>query len=399
VGRVPAANTRSVAIVTYVFTVVMLGGTVPAPLYPYYVRSLGLSPLLVTVVFAAYAVGTLTALLLGGGLSDRVGRRPVLALAVVVAALSTAVFVLAPTLPGLLAGRVLSGLSVGLATGTATAALVELHSDRRTATTLATVANMGGLGLGPVLAGLLAGHLPHPTTTPFLAFLVLLLPVVALLVVPETAPATARSARELRHAVRPQPLHVPHDGRARFAAAAVAGFAAFALLGLFTSLTSNFLGQALGDPGPQVVGLAIAVAFAGAVAGQLLVQRMAFDRAALIGLGLLPVGAGLVVGALAGGSLPLFLGAAVVGGAGIGFAFQSAVGRVGVLTGPADRGAVTSAFFVVAYLGITVPVIGVGELATLTTLTDAALALAVLVAVLAVLGAVLTVRGRRVATA
>src|SRR4051812_4343492 len=270
----------------------MLGGTVPAPLYPFYVRSLGLSPLLVTVVFASYAVGTLTALLLGGGLSDRVGRRPVLALAVVVAASSTLVFLLAPTLPGLLAGRVLSGLSVGLTTGTATAALVELNQDRRSATNLATAANMGGLGLGPVLAGLLAGFLPHPTITPFLVFLFLLLPVFALLVVPETAPTTARGARDLLHAVRPQRPSVPADGRAGFAAAAVAGFAAFALLGLFTSLTSNFLGSALGDPGPQVVGLAISVAFGAAVAGQLVVQRMAFDKAALIGLVLLPSGRG-----------------------------------------------------------------------------------------------------------
>ena len=388
---------RSVVVVGYVFTVVMLGGTVPAPLYPFYVRSLGLSPFLVTVVFAAYAVGTLTALLLGGGLSDRVGRRPVLAVAVLVAAVSTAVFLLFPTLPGLLAGRVLSGLSVGLTTGTATAALAELHHDRRTATTLATAANMGGLGLGPVLAGLLATHLAHPTTTPFLAFLLLLLPVFALLLVPETAPRTARSAADLLRAVRPQRLSVPRTGRAGFVAAAVAGFAAFALLGLFTSLTSALLAEELDSPSPQVVGFSIAVAFAAAVAGQLVSQRTAAERAALLGLVLLPVGAALVVLALAAGSVTLFLTAAVVGGAGIGFAFQSAVARVGALASAADRGAVTSAFFVVAYLGITVPVVGVGELATRTTLTVAALALAVLVAVLAVVGIALTLRQRRAA--
>src|SRR3954447_20793029 len=96
---------RSVVVVTYLFTVVMLGGTVPSPLYPFYVRTLGLTPLLVTVVFAAYAVGTLAALLLFGGLSDRVGRRPVLALAVGVAVASTLVFLFWQTLPGLLLGR------------------------------------------------------------------------------------------------------------------------------------------------------------------------------------------------------------------------------------------------------------------------------------------------------
>jgi predicted MFS family arabinose efflux permease len=389
----------SVVIVGYVFTAVMLGGTVPAPLYPFYVRSLGLTPFLVTIVFSAYAVGTLTALLLGGGLSDRVGRRPVLGLAVVVAVLSTGVFLAWPTLPGLLLGRVLSGLSVGLTTGTATAALLDLHPDRRRATALATAANMGGLGLGPVLAGVLASHLPGPTTAPFWAFLVILLPAPALLVVPETGPRTAAGLRDLVHAVRPQRLGVPRENRASFAAAALAGFAAFALLGLFTSLTSALLGQAVDRPSPQLVGIAIAVVFAAAVVSQLLVQRMDPGRAGLIGLGLLPVGAALVVGALAAASLPLFLAAAVIGGAGIGFSFQSAIARVGALAGAADRAAVTSSFFVVAYLGITVPVVGVGELATLTTLTDAALGFAVLVALLAGVDAVLTMRHRTPATA
>jgi MFS family permease len=383
-----------VLVVGYVFTAVMLGGTVPAPLYPYYVESLGLSPLAVTVVFSAYAVGTLTALLLGGGLSDRVGRRPVLALAVVVAALSTVVFLGWQTFPGLLLGRVLSGLSVGLTTGTATAALVELHPDRRTATTLATAANMGGLGLGPVLAGVLAAVLPGPTTTPFWAFLVVLLPAVGLVSVPETGPRTARTLAELGHAIRPQRLGVPRETRAPFAAAAIAGFAAFALLGLFTALTSSFLGTTLGDPGPAVVGLSIAVVFAAAVAGQLLVQRLDAGRTALAGLALLPLGAGLVVAALAAGSLPVFLLAAVVGGAGIGVAFQSSLTRVGALAGSADRAAVTSSFFVAAYLGVTLPVVGVGELATLTSLTVAAVGLAVLVAALAALGAALTLRPR-----
>ncbi|SDG88812.1 MFS transporter [Klenkia brasiliensis] len=378
----------AVWLVVWVFTVVMLGGTVPAPLYPFYVRSLDLSELQVTVVFAAYAVGTLTALLLGGGLSDRVGRRPVLALAVGTAVVSTLVFLLAPTLPGLLVARVLSGLSVGLTTGTATAAIAELHPDRRTATTLATVANMGGLGLGPVVSGVVAQHLPGPTVAPYLTFLVLLLPVLALGTVPETRPR----AGGLAGAVRPQRLSVPRATRSRFAAAAVGGFAAFAVLGLFTSLTSSFLGQELGDPGPQLVGLSVAVMFAAAVGCQLLVQRWDPDRAALVGAGLLPTGTALVVVALAVGSLPLFLLAAVVGGAGVGFSFQSAVARVGGLASPDERAAVTSSFFVVAYLGITVPVVGVGEIATATSLTTAAVALAALVLVLSAGAAVLTRR-------
>jgi predicted MFS family arabinose efflux permease len=117
---------------------------------------------------------------------------------------------------------------------------------------------------------------------------------------------------------------------------------------------------------------------------------MDLRRAALIGLTALPVGAALVVVAVSAGSLVLFLAGAVVGGAGIGLAFQSALSRVAQLARDDDRGAVTSTFFVAAYLGITVPVVGVGELATATGLAAAALALAVLVAALAGTGWVLT---------
>ena len=164
------------------------------------------------------------------------------------------------------------------------------------------------------------------------------------------------------------------------------------MLGLFTALTSSFLGQELGDPGPQLVGLSISVMFAAAVACQLLVQRWDLDRAALVGAVLLPTGTALVVAALGVGSLPLFLLAAVVGGSGVGFSFQSAVARVGGLASAEERAAVTSSFFVVAYLGITVPVVGVGEIATRTSLTVAAAALAVLVLVLSALAALLTRR-------
>jgi MFS family permease len=395
VGAVNRGQRWSVVVVGYLFTVVLLGGTVPSPLYPFYIRSLGLTPFLVTIVFAAYAVGTLAALLLFGGLSDRVGRRPVLALAVGVAVASTLVFLLWQTLPGLLLGRALSGFSVGLTTGTATAALAELHPNRRTATTVATVANMGGLGLGPIVAGVLAAHVPGPTTTPYLVFLGLLVPALALAAVPETGPGRATGVTAALRAVRPQRLAVPEGAGARFAAAALGGFTAFALLGLFPSLTSSFLRSVLGDPSPQTVGLAVAVVFAAAVAAQLTAQRIDPDRATLLGVGLLPAGAALLVLALAAGSLALFLGAAVVGGVGIGFAFQSAVARVAAVAAPAERAAVTSAFFVLTYLGITVPVVGVGELATVTTLTDAALALAVLVTVLATVCVVLTLRLRR----
>src|SRR5581483_105550 len=166
----------------FAFAAAMLGTTLPTPLYALYRSELGFSELMVTVVFASYAVGTIAALVLAGSLSDRVGRRPVLLAGLTFSALSAGVFLAAHGLALLLLGRVLSGVSAGIFTGTATATLVDLARPERRAraTVVATVANIGALGSGALLAGLLAQFAPSPLQLPFWVDLALLVPAAAL---------------------------------------------------------------------------------------------------------------------------------------------------------------------------------------------------------------------------
>src|SRR3954470_9333853 len=79
----------------FAFAAAMLGTTLPTPLYALYRGELGFSELMVTVVFASYAPGTIVALVLAGSLSDRVGRRPVLLAGLALSALSAVVFLAA----------------------------------------------------------------------------------------------------------------------------------------------------------------------------------------------------------------------------------------------------------------------------------------------------------------
>src|SRR2546428_4966125 len=139
------------AAAAYAFAVTMLGTALPTPLYAIYRSEFGFSELMVTVVFATYAAGVIAALLLAGHLSDEIGRRRALLPGLAFSALSAVVFLLADGLGLLIAGRVLSGLSAGIFTGTATATLLDLAppEQRGRATLVATVANIGGLGLGP----------------------------------------------------------------------------------------------------------------------------------------------------------------------------------------------------------------------------------------------------------
>src|SRR5271156_3684313 len=152
------ATRRRVAfwLLAFVFAATMLGTTLPTPLYVIYQAQWHFSAAMVTVIFAVYAAAVLATLLLAGRSSDQAGRKSVLAAALACSALSTIAFILAPDVAVLIVGRILSGLSAGLMTGTATAALTELvpATASRRASVIATSANMGGLGLGALVAGL-----------------------------------------------------------------------------------------------------------------------------------------------------------------------------------------------------------------------------------------------------
>lgn len=100
---------------------------VPTPLYVIYQARDHFSTLMITVVYAIYAVGVIASLFLGGHVSDWTGRRRVLVPALAVNAASALLFIAFPSLPGLIVARIVSGVSIGLTTGTATAYLAELH--------------------------------------------------------------------------------------------------------------------------------------------------------------------------------------------------------------------------------------------------------------------------------
>ena len=360
-----------------VFAATMLGTTLPTPLYVIYQARWHFSAAMVTVTFAVYAAGVLAALLLAGRSSDQAGRKPVLAAALGLSALSTAVFVLAPDLGALLAARILSGLSAGLMTGTATAALTELVPSGRRASLVATAANMGGLGLGPLIAGLFSQYAPHPTTLVFEVYLAVLVAAgLCLLFIPETV-----SPRQ-RPALRLAGLGIPERSRGEFIAVAVAAFAAFSLLGLFAALAPTFLGSVLHEDNHAVQGAVVFLLFAAGTAVQLLLNRFPSRRVMVAGLGLLLPALALIVTALAQAALALFLAGTVVAGIAVGSIFLGSLATASRLAPPGRRGQVVSTYFVACYGGLIVPVVGVGIASGFIGDFPAVLALSVLLAAL-----------------
>ncbi|GGW98643.1 putative multi-drug efflux transporter [Streptomyces malachitofuscus] len=343
-----------------VFAVCMTGTTLPTPLYPLYQEKFDFSELTVTVVYAVYAFAVIGVLLLAGNASDAVGRRPVLLWGLGCAAVSAICFLCATGLGWLYAGRLLSGLSAGLFTGAATAYVMESAppGGASRATFVATAVNMGGLGCGPLLAGLLAQYAPRPLYLPFAVHLALVVCSVAVLLrLPETV-----AQRQPLSTVRPQRPAVPSQVRPVFGPAATASFVGFALFGVFTSVSPAFLAQSLGVTDHAVSGLVVALAFFSSTGGQLAVGPVGAARSLPLGCAGLLAGLALLAGALHWDLLILVVLSAIVGGFGQGLAFRGALSAVGGAS-PADhRAAVISSLFVVAYTGISVPVIGVGLL-------------------------------------
>ena len=294
----------------------------------------------------------------------------------------------------LLVGRFLSGLSAGVFTGTATAALTDFAGPHTTrATVVAAVANIGGLGLGPLVAGALAKHATRPLTTPYAVHLVLLVLAAAVLLrIPE--PVEVRRPRRLTV----QRLGVPASLRTIFISAGTAGFAGFAVLGFFTAVTPATLGL-LGHHDPLLTGVVVFVVFAASAVGQVISIRVPAQVALIGGTALLVVGTAVIGTGIGTSSLPVLIAGGVITGLGQGCSFRSALGAIVGASPGEQRAAVSSSFFAVCYVGISLPVVGIGALSDAIGLKETAVIFAAAIAALSAVALASLVRTTRTSTA
>ncbi|MGE7438804.1 MULTISPECIES: MFS transporter [Kitasatospora] len=355
----------------------------------------GFSTFTVTVVFAVYAVGVLTSLLLAGHVSDWLGRKKAMTAALALEVLAAALFLAVPSLPVLIVARLITGLGVGMLTATATAYLQELHRAHRPGTSarrfeiVSTAANIGGLGLGPLAAGVLAQCVDAPLRLPYAVFGVLLLTgIAAVAVTPETVRMPA-----VRPVYRPQRVGTGFGDRGYLAAAA-AGFTSMAVFGLFTSLVPGFVGGTLHHPSRALAGLVVFAVFGAAAAAQVLTGRLGDGARWTAGLLVLAAGMAAVAAGMRTASLPVFLLAGVTAGAGAGVLFKSAVGHVAATAAPARRGAALAGLFLASYLGLALLPVGLGVASRSMTVTTATTWFTTLVlALLAAVGVLTRRRG------
>jgi len=367
---------RSAVLTAFVFFVVLLGTTVPTPLLALYERSFGVSPLGVTVIFGIYAIGVVACLLTFGHLSDEIGRRPVLAAALILSGLAAIGFLVADSTAVLLGARVVSGLAAALVTGAANAALGEQLPPRRRglAPVMSVIATMGGLAAGTLVAGLLAQWAGYPLRLSWVVDLALVgVGLLALLFVAETV--RERTRPHLRR------LQVPSGIRATFLRVSTPAAAGFGVLGVISATTGVLLAAELHLHDPAVTGIVLFLAFASTAVGQLLDHRLPPAMSPLAACVALIVSACLIATAVLAPSLAALIVAAVVAGLGTGTGLSAGLRLIGSHVAEEQRGAAFSLYFVVLYSALALPAIGVGVLTELAGLRWAGTLFAVALAV------------------
>ncbi len=324
-----------------------------AAMLPVFARSEGLSHQALDGAFGIYAVGLLPALLGGGSLSDRLGRRPLLLSGAAVAGLGNLSLLCVHDQAGIFIGRLIVGAGVGVAMSAGTAWSAEIGGG--SGSVLAGVSLSAGFGCGPLVSGLLAQFADAAAYVPFIVTIALSTTAVVVGVFLARVPVDEAS--------RYQPIQTDQE-RAEHGGNTVAALSSALPMALwvFSCATVTIVTMAermqYRFSGPWVPGVAAAVTLTAGVAIQMVARRRGWGRSAgVVGAAVAAVGFGAVAAAGDTPSLAVFFLIAVVLGIAYGLCLREGLIDIETMSPPRARGTLTGVFYVVTYLGFGLPVL------------------------------------------
>jgi hypothetical protein len=326
----------------------------PTPLYRIYQDNFGLSPFLVTMIFAVYTLSLLVSLLTIGSLSDYVGRRPVIFGSLVVNAAAMIVFAHADSATTLIVARIIQGLATGAALTTVGAAI--LDSNRNQGPLLNAITPLAGIALGVLGASALVTYAPAPAE---LVYHVLLALLAAEALVLWLLPETSSGKQGALASLRPQ-VAVPPQVRGALLRVSPINIAAWALGGFYLSLMPSMVRIASGLTSPLIGGLVVSTLPFSAVAAIILFRAWPTMRILVAGTSLLVVGVAVTLLAVHLSWVPMMIGGSALAGLGFGKAYTGSLRSVLPLAGSHERAGLLSAVYIECYLAYALPAVLVG---------------------------------------
>ena len=364
-GRLLSCNVTTIFAVLAAMTF-SASGAAPTPLYQEYQSHFGLTPFMITVIFATYVLCLLLALLTVGSLSDFLGRRPAILSALAMNIVAMILFITAGSAAALIVARAVQGFATGLAVTTIAATILDTDRDR--APMLNSVTAFAGLSAGTLGAGILVTFAPAPEQLVFIVLLALsVIEAAVLWFMPETSPLKPGALASLIPRVR-----IPLKARATFMAITPVHIASWALGGFYFSLMPAVVGAATGTTLPIVGGIVVAtLTLTGAVIVVAL-RNVAPDRMLRLGIAALSLGVMITLAGIQWRLVGVMMFGTVISGMGFGSAFSGTLRTVMPLARPDERASLLSAYFVEGYLAFSLPAVLAGFLAPIVGLTTAA---------------------------
>lgn len=334
-------------------TLVMLcffaASSAPTPLYHVYQHAWGFSSALLTLIFAVYALSLLGTLLVLGSLSDYLGRRPVIFVALLLEIVSMLLFMGAVDVGWLIAARIVQGIATGIASSALGAAM--LDTDPHQGPLINSIAPMFGMAVGALGTSVLVEFAPMPLVLAYaLLFAAFVIQAVYLLRVGETVTPQPGVLKTLKPT-----LFVPQRARGALLLVLPADIAAWALGGFFLSLAPSLLAAATGSTSVINGGLAVAALTISGAISILNLRLRAPKLALLVGCSFLAAGVSVILLAVNLGWLWLYFTGAVVAGIGFGASFLGALRVLLPLAHAHERAGLMSAFLALSYLAFCVP--------------------------------------------
>lgn len=389
----PASTRASLIFLAITLLGFLAASSAPTPLYHLYQEHMQFSPAILTLIFGVYAFSLLAALLTVGSLSDYLGRRPVIFVALLLNILAMSLFINADSIGWLIWARLIQGFATGMATSVLGAALLDF--DRRQGPLITSLAPLLGMAFGALGSGLLAQYAPLPLELAYWILLGLFL-------------LQAAYLWRLAESVSPQPgawqslrptLHVPVQARRALWLVLPLNLAAWAVGGFYLSLAPSLVRAATGSTSNLMGGALVAVLTLTGALSIYTLRNQGADKILRLAAGLLMSGLDLVLIAVHGGSLPLFFLGTLVTGSGFGAGFLGALRSIMPLALPHERAGLMSAFYVLSYLAFSLPSLLAGNLTRvfgLIATTDGYGAILMLLAAGALWGLLRQAQGRAV---
>jgi MFS family permease len=326
----------------------------PTPIYRLYRETLGLTPFTITFIFAVYSLTMIAAFLTIARLSDYVGRKPMILLALVLNAVALLLFFVAESGGMLVAARAVQGVATGVALATLGAVITDTAP--RWAATLNSVTAFVGLALGALISGVFIAFAPWPT---HLVYAVLLGVTLVEMVVLAWTAETVSSKAGAWSGIRPK-LTVPAAAAVPMARLFPLTLSAWALGGFYLSLMPSLMIEATGIRSPLVGAAVVSALMVSGGLSSFATRDLDAGKTVRASAAFLAAGIVLTLFAIAAGSPGAMFFGTIVVGLGFGASYGASLRVLLPLASSHERAGLLSAYFVESYLAFALPAVVAG---------------------------------------